>query len=77
MSSTLGPAPVRLNVRQQNLNKSQAAHEDLINSPVFKNFDVLVLQEPFMDSFGNHFRLSNVRPYQVRPHQGNDVPNRV
>ena len=57
MSSTPAPTPDRLRIWQQNLNKSRVAQEDLINSEVYKQFDVLVLQEPFIDSYGN-----------IRPH---------
>ena len=53
MSSTPAPAPDRLCIWQQNLNKSRVAQEDLINSEVYKQFDVLILQEPFIDSYGN------------------------
>ena len=53
MSSTPAPAPDRLHIWQQNLNKSRVAQEDLINSEVYKQFDVLILQEPFIDSYGN------------------------
>ena len=30
-----------------------AAHEDLINSDTHLKYDLLVLQEPFVDSYGN------------------------
>jgi len=53
MNSTTGPAPNRIRIWQQNLNKSRATHEDLINSDIYKSFDVLVLQEPYMDKLGN------------------------
>ena len=53
MSSTLGPALVRLKKWQQNSNKSRAAHEDLINSDVFRHYDILVLQERYIDKLRN------------------------
>jgi len=53
MSSTLGPTLKRIQIWQQNLNKSRVAQKDLINSDVYKNFDLLVLQELFIDSYGN------------------------
>ena len=53
MSSAPAPAPDRLRIWQQNLNKSRVAQEDLINSEVYKQFDVLILQEPFIDSYSN------------------------
>jgi len=53
MNSTTGPTPNRIQIWQQNLNKSRATHEDLINSDVYKSFDILVLQEPYTDKLGN------------------------
>src|SRR6266481_8292426 len=53
MSSTPTTSPVRLRIWQQNLNKSRAAQEDLINSDVHRNCDLLMLQEPFIDAYGN------------------------
>ena len=53
MSSTPAPTPNRLRIWQQNLNKSRVTQEDLINLEVYKQYDVLVLQEPFIDSYGN------------------------
>jgi ribonuclease HI len=53
MSRVVGPTPNRLRLWQQNLNKSRVAQEDLINSGVYKDYDVLILQEPFIDSYGN------------------------
>ena len=53
MSYTLAPTPTRLRIWQQNLNKSDKAHFDLINLPLHKEWDVLLLQEPYIDGFGN------------------------
>ena len=53
MSSMPQPTLKRFNVWQQNLNKSQVAQEDLINASIHKDYDVLVLQEPYIDAFGN------------------------
>jgi ribonuclease HI len=53
MTDTTTSNPNRLKLWQQNLNKSRVAHEDLINSDVYKNYDALVLQEPYIDGFGN------------------------
>ena len=49
MSSTPQPAPKRFNVWQQNLNKSRVAQEDLINSGIHKDYNILALQEPYTD----------------------------
>src|SRR6266481_4048202 len=61
MSSTLSAAPNRLWIWQQNLNKSRIAQEDLINSDVYKNYDLLILQEPFIDSYGKMKATSDWR----------------
>ena len=53
MSYALEPSPARLRIWQQNLNKSDKAHFDLINAPVHKEWDLLLLQEPYIDAFGN------------------------
>ncbi|KII91391.1 hypothetical protein PLICRDRAFT_105097, partial [Plicaturopsis crispa FD-325 SS-3] len=45
--------PTRLKIWQQNLNKSSKAHFDLINSAVHKDYDILAIQEPYLDSFAN------------------------
>ena len=53
MSYTIEPLPTRLCIWQQNLNKSDKAHYDLINMPLHKNRDILALQEPYIDALGN------------------------
>ena len=53
MSSTPQPAPTRIKIWQQNLNKSRVAQEDLISSDVYRNHDVLALQEPYFDAYRN------------------------
>ncbi|KII85398.1 hypothetical protein PLICRDRAFT_60623, partial [Plicaturopsis crispa FD-325 SS-3] len=35
------------------LNKSKRAHFDLINSAYHKDYDILALQEPYIDALGN------------------------
>ena len=61
MSSAPVPTPNRLHIWQQNLNKSRVVQEDLINSKVYKQFDMLILQEPFIDSYGNTKATCNWR----------------
>ena len=53
MSSTITSIPNHLRIWQQNINKSRVAQEDLINSDVYKNYNLMLLQEPFIDSYGN------------------------
>ena len=76
MSYTTEPPPVRLCIWQQNLNKSDKAHFDLINVPLHKDWDILVLQEPYIDSFGN--MKANLRWHVVYPslHLTNNSTNR-
>jgi ribonuclease HI len=42
-----------LRIWQQNLNKSRVATEDLLNSGVQNDWDILLIQEPYIDSYGN------------------------
>lgn len=44
---------IRLRIWQQNLNKSNKAHWDLINSPIHQEWDLVLLQEPYLDKYGN------------------------
>lgn len=43
----------RLRILQINLNKSQIAQEDLLNSVIHTNYDVILIQEPWLDFLGN------------------------
>ena len=74
MSSTLGPAPVRLKIWQQNLNKSRAAHEDLIISDVLRHFDILMLQEPYIDKLGNTKATKDWRVVYPSSHLTDSAP---
>ena len=42
-------------------NKSRVAQDDLINSDIHRNHNVLVLQEPFIDVFSNTKATRNWR----------------
>ena len=53
MTHTAETPSLSLHIWQQNLNKSDKAHYDLINTPLHKNWDILALQEPYIDTFGN------------------------
>ena len=53
MSSMARPAPMQLRLWQQNINKSNIVQEDLINSDIHKNYDMVLLQEPYLDRYGN------------------------
>ena len=76
MSHTAEPPPPRLRIWQQNLNKSDKAHYDLINSPLHKSWDVLALQEPYIDSFGNTKANSRWHVIYPSPHLTNSAVNR-
>jgi hypothetical protein len=53
MPSTRGPTPTQLRIWQHNLNKSRMAQEDLLNSEVHKNYNVLIIQKSYLDTYGN------------------------
>ena len=53
MSYTIEPLPLRLHIWQQNLNKLEKTHYNLINMLLHKNWDILALQEPYIDKLGN------------------------
>ena len=76
MSYALEPPPVHLRIWQQNLNKSDKAHYDLINSPVHKDWDLLLLQEPYIDSFGNMKAMSRWHTIYPSTHLSNDAITR-
>ena len=44
---------MRLRLWQQNLNKSNKAQHDLLNPLIHKDWDIILLQELYIDSFGN------------------------
>ena len=53
MSYTLALPLMRLRIWQQNLKKSNKAQFDMINVLLHKEWDILLLQEPYIESFGN------------------------
>jgi len=53
MNSGLQEMPIWIKIWQQNRNKSRVAQEDLINSQLHKSYDILMLQEPYIDGYGN------------------------
>ena len=74
MSNTPAPQPNRLRVWQQNINKSQVAQEDLINSDVSKHIDLLLLQEPYIDSYSNTKATRDWRVIYPSNHLSSDKP---
>ncbi|KIK38872.1 hypothetical protein CY34DRAFT_44461, partial [Suillus luteus UH-Slu-Lm8-n1] len=53
MSEQPVPTPNRLNIWQQNLNVSLAAQESLMNSQDITNYDLLIIQEPYINFLRN------------------------
>ena len=45
--------PIRLRIRQQNMRTARDAHFDLFNSDIHNTADILLLQEPYFDTYGN------------------------
>ena len=58
MNRGIKPLPDRLRIFQLNLNKSEKAHLDLINSALGKNWDIILIQEPYLTYLG-HIRTPN------------------
>ena len=67
---------MRLRIWQQNLNKSDKVHLDLINSPVHKDWDLLLLQEPYIDMLGNMKANSKWHTLYPLSHHTNNATNR-
>jgi len=53
MTDTPQSTPTQLRLWQQNLNKSRSAQEGLINLDIQNNYDIILLQEPYINSFSN------------------------
>src|SRR3981189_178279 len=73
MSDTTYSMPTRLNIWQQNLNKSAKAHWDLINSSIHKEWDIILLQEPYIDSYCNTKATYNWRIIYPSSHLTNEA----
>ena len=76
VSHRRAPPPPRLCIWQQNLNTSDKAHYDLINSPLHKSWDVLALQEPYINSFSKTKANSQWHVIYPSPHLTNSAVNR-
>ena len=77
MPYTIEPLQTRLHIWQQNLNKSDKAHYDLINMLLHKNWDILALQEPYIDALGNTKANSQWHVVYPSPHLTNSTINRL
>ena len=55
----------QLQIRQQNVNKSLMAVLDLLNSALPEKFDIITIQEPYIDFLGN--ARANPKWYTVYP----------
>ena len=45
--------PIKLRIRQQNMRTAKDAHLDLFTSDIHKKADIMLLQEPYFDTYGN------------------------
>ena len=52
----------RLRILQINLNKSEKAHLNIINEKVSKNYDLMLIQEPYTTTFNAIRTPTNFRP---------------
>ena len=64
-----------LRIRQANLNKSSAAHDTLLNSNIHETHDVILIQEPWVNSFGKVSASSKWRV--VYPTSHLSLPDRI
>src|SRR6266481_5733790 len=76
MPYNLEPLPVRLRIWQQNMNKSDWAQFDLINLPIHKDWDLVLLQEPYIDTLGNTKANSKWHTIYPSTHLTDDTTNR-
>jgi hypothetical protein len=51
-----------LRILQINLNKSEKAHLDILNSKVSQNYDIMLIQEPHVTAFNGIRTPTNFRP---------------
>ena len=58
-------------------NLSRVAQEDLINSGIHKDYDILALQEPYIDVFGNTKATRNWRVLYPTSHLSDPMPLRA
>ena len=65
MNRATNDTPMTMSIWQQNLNKSDVAQQDLINSIDLNMYDILVLQELYIDFLGN--TCANQRWYPLLP----------
>ena len=71
MNRTTDNKTTIVNLWQQNLNKSATAQQDLINSTDPKIYDILALQEPYIDFLGNTRTNHNWYPLLPTAHCNN------
>ena len=74
MNSTLLPYPKHLRIWQQNINKSRAAQEDLINLDMYKQYNLLFLQEPYINGYRNTKAMEDWRVIYPSHHLSHHSP---
>ena len=72
--------PTRLRIRQQNLRHCKHAQNDLINSDIHDKADIVILQEPYLDYYGNtkatrHWHI--IKPTEFKTLRTPDNPIRA
>ena len=75
MNRATNDTPTTMNIWQQNLNKLDTAQQDLINSIDPNIYDILVLQEPYIDFLGNTH--ANQRWYLLLPSTHHNNPKKT
>ena len=60
-----------VNIWQQNLNKSDIVPQDLINSASPNTYNILILQEPYIDFLGNTCANQKWYPLLLNDHCDN------
>ena len=76
MSDNLESSLKGQRIWQQNLNKLDKAQFDLINSSLHKDWDLLLLQEPYIDKFGNTKATSKWHTIYPSSHLSDTLVNR-
>ena len=74
MNRVTNEKSMTVHIWQQKLNKSDIAQQDLINSTNINAYDILILQEPYIDFLGNTH--ANQKWYPVLPHDHRDNPKK-
>ena len=75
MNNKINKKSTILNLWQQNLNKSDAVQQDLINSTDPNTYNIITLQEPYIDFLGDTH--ANQRWYPLLPTAHHNDPKKT